>query len=71
MKPNVRRTSIFGDNHWDAIEAQIEILSGDVDQNDIYDVYESDNVASAAQQAADWMDGTIDDKPSTEWESLT
>lgn len=72
MKPNVRRISGFGDNHHDAIDAQIRVLSGEVSCDEFDDEFEDtrDNVRDSAQQALDWMDGSINEVPSDEWESL-
>jgi hypothetical protein len=74
MKPNVRESSIFGDNHHDAIDAQIEILAGRTRKSDINDLRDNedwtDHVADSAQEAADWMMGYTKDKPSDEWKEL-
>lgn len=75
MQPNVRRTSIFGDNHHDAIDMQIEVLldetfdidgvNGGRDDGDI-----PDNVADAAIAAIEWRDEDSEDAPSEDWKSL-
>ena len=75
MKPKVRKTTLFGDNNHDAIDAQIEVLRGEVDEDEFEDRVESgdwsENTRDCAQQAADWMDGTVDDaKPSDDWKEL-
>jgi hypothetical protein len=41
IKPNVRKTSVFGDNHWDAIDAQIEVLKNYWTEDDVYDNFPS------------------------------
>jgi len=41
MKPNVKRTSIFGDNHHDAIDAQIEVLKNRLTEDEVYDRFPS------------------------------
>lgn len=75
MQPNVRRESIFGDNHHDAIDMQIEVLldetldidgvNGGRDDGDI-----PDNVADAAIAAIEWRDEDSEDAPSEDWKSL-
>ena len=74
MKPKVRETSYFGDNHHDAIDAQIEALEDDLDTDDCYDREENgdwaENVRSAAVDAIDWRDGDKDEQPSLEWKDL-
>ncbi len=62
IKPNVLKSSTFGDSHHDAIDAQITVLehpgiSGeDIDQNQ-EDGEWADNVADAAREALDWITG--------------
>lgn len=75
MQPNVRKTSIFGDNHHDAIEKQIEVLLDDsIGPDEIYDEHDTgditENVKSAAIEAIDWREGDSDDAPSEDWKSL-
>lgn len=73
MKPNVRRTSIFGDNHHDAIDAQIEVLERNLSWSEVGESFESspDNVREAALDAAYWLEGESEFKSLTEiWESL-
>ncbi len=62
LKPTVLKSSTFGGNHHDAIEAQITVLehpgiSGeDIDANQ-EDGEWADNVADAAREALDWITG--------------
>jgi hypothetical protein len=77
MKPSVRMTSMFGDNHHDAIDAQIEVLEDwgfFFDYDAIYNKEEEgewkENVRSAAIAALDWMNGDEPMAPSEDWESL-
>jgi hypothetical protein len=77
MKPNVLRSSHFGDDHHAAIDVQIDVLKGRIRQENIDDEQESgdmpDNVADAARGALAWMNGEETDSnetPSQEWESL-
>jgi hypothetical protein len=77
MKPTVRMKSMFGDNHHDSIDAQIEVLEDGgvlLDTDAIYDKEEEgewkENVRGCALDALDWMNGDKDETPSSEWESL-
>lgn len=85
MKPNVRKTSSFGDNHHDAIEAQIAVLQKGMSEDEIYDTWGStddedidfdegrvENVVNAAIEAQTWRDDeeTTMTAPSEEWKSL-
>ena len=78
MKPTVRRTSLFGDNHHDAIDAQVEVLKDDLTETEIYNRGNEDaedwkdNVVSAATDARLWMDGEYEDYPRLvdEWKEL-
>lgn len=80
MKPKVRRTSSFGDNHHDAIEAQIEVLEKDMSEDSIFDRLEEEgedddakwrqNVVDSALEARRWLDGDEKDVPSKGWKEL-
>jgi hypothetical protein len=81
MKPTVLMSSMFGDNHHDAIDAQIEVLEERLDSDDVYDRYPSieededngypANVRDSAIEAAMWMEGESEDgSPSENWQSL-
>jgi hypothetical protein len=86
MKPKVTRASKFGDNHHDAIDAQLEVLKKRLSTYGAEDAYpleqgedgEDDfvpgvheNVYSAAQEAARWLAGEEQAIPPTEnWKEL-
>lgn len=72
MKPNVRETSAFGNNHHDAIDAQLRVLQGEVAEDDFDEEFEEaeDNVRDGAQRALDWMNGIDPNAPSSEWKEL-
>lgn len=72
MKPNVRHKSAFGDDHHEAIDAQIEVLEGGLDADEIYDRFEYGprNVSDGAVEASEWMDGESEDVPSVGWKEL-
>lgn len=79
MKPNVRETSAFGDNHHDAIDGQIETLKKGYNEDKIYDLsdaaaedelFHTDNVKDNALEAYRWRIGEEKMSPSKSWESL-
>jgi len=59
IKPTVRRTSQFGDNHHDAIDAQIKVLDQRMNRTEADDYFEFDpeNVQDAVRDAVDWLRG--------------
>jgi len=65
IKPKVLRRSAFGDNHHDAIDAQIKVLEkgtmGDKAGNYFGD--DPQNVQDAARDAALWLAGQYQDYP--------
>lgn len=83
IKPRVRKTSAFGDNHHDSIDAQIEVLEKRLSSDKIYDKFEEtgdsevdadegrgENVISCALDALYWRDGENEEAPSVGWKSL-
>ena len=72
MKPDVRKTSMFGDNHHDAIDAQVDVLERKLTLDQCWDEFADDreNVQSAANEAAEWLAGLTDDLPSAGWKEL-
>lgn len=80
MKPRVKRNSVFGDDHHDAIDAQVEVLTKRMSESSIYDKDgETDpdddslwkqNVMDAALSAYRWMRGEEDEAPSEGWKDL-
>ena len=77
MKPTVLRASFFGDNHHDAIDAQIEVLEDiSIDEDDIYNKLDNEewaqNVADAALDAHCWREDEEekDFVPSESWKEL-
>ncbi len=80
LRPKVRRTSMFGDDHREAISAQINVLEARMDADAIQLAWGDDtaeefaqNVYDAAMTAHDWYTGVSgfqDGDPSNEWLSL-
>ena len=65
VQPNVRPCSMFGDDNLGSVDAQIEVLLHDLDDDDIYDRYDrtssSEYILDAALQARQWIDDEEDD----------
>lgn len=75
MGPKVRHFTIFGDDNHAAIQAQIDVLVGNVDEGEFEDKVEegewTEHERDNAQQAQDWMDGYSDGPaPSSDWAEL-
>ena len=80
IKPTVLMESMFGDNHHDAIDAQIDVLMNGMTEDDIYDTFVTledplkgcaDNVGDAMVEAARWVNGESEDgTPSNGWKEL-
>lgn len=81
IKPSVRKTSAFGDNHHDAIDAQIDVLENKltltkIDQHyGVDDTMEDEdeqpqNVYDAAVEAYEWLFERSEDLPSDGWKEL-
>jgi hypothetical protein len=78
MKPNVLRRNMFGEDHHEAIDAQIAVLTNVMDMDaieaawgdDTADEY-ADHVHMAAISAHDWMMGlSTEPAPSVDWQEL-
>jgi len=74
-KPKVRKRNYFGDSLHDAIDAQIQVLSEDMNEDEIYGEWEDpddpeamQNERDAALDAFAWMNGT--ERLDAEHESL-
>ena len=65
VRPNVCPTSVFGDDNLGSVDAQIDVLEGDMYDDDIYDTYDrissSEYILEAAICARQWMDDEEDD----------
>ena len=82
MKPTIRHMSMFGDNHHDAIDAQIKVLQKRWEPDEASDEYSDEheypeNVCTAAYDAAKWLAGQWDTAefdgatcPSETWKNL-
>lgn len=80
IKPNVRKTSMFGDNHHDAIDAQIDVLENKFTATRVDDHYgldetnedeeRSQNVYDSAFEAYEWLFERSDILPTDGWTEL-
>lgn len=69
---NIRKLTAFGDNNHEAIEAQIDVLTRNLSDDEIYDnegIW-TEHTLDAALTARRWLDGDEDDSPSSGWEIL-
>lgn len=80
LKPKVRKQNAFGDDHHEAIDAQISVLEKRMSIDAIYDMWGDEeteefaqNVLDSALEARDWMSGDLaedEGKPSDGWSEL-
>lgn len=78
MKPKVRRWTYFGDDNWAAIEAQIDVLTRNLSEDDVCDEYDEENEEEgkteyskeSALHACQWLTGEEKDPPSKGWKVL-
>ncbi len=63
MKPNVCRTSVLGDDHHAAINAQMTVLNERLSEDQVHDRADdenwADNVRDEAVAAARWLAGQV------------
>lgn len=58
MKKTLPEFSFFGDNNWDGIDAQLDVLEGMKEAEDFED---DDEIYSLASQAEEWLNGERDE----------
>jgi hypothetical protein len=65
IRPLIKPCSAFGDDHWKAIDGQIEVLENCMDEDEVNDICDSEdraeNVRDAMREAAEWLDGYAGD----------
>lgn len=82
IKPSVRRYTAFGDSNWSVIEAQIKVLEGLMDEDEIYEYWnrgeEDMRQRDGAMEAYSWLIGepleyadNPEDDLIAEWRPLT
>ncbi len=76
IKPRVRRTSFFGEDNWEKIDAEIAVLKEDLDEDAIYDRWPADDEGGdnppeldSALTARRWMDGDESEGLAESWET--
>ena len=78
VKPRIRQRSAFGDDHHDAIDAQVDVLRNNLDWDEIWSRHEdrdesdawTESVRDAALEALAWRDGDRDVSPADDWEEM-
>ena len=64
VQPNVRPITFFGDDNFAAIDAQIQVLEEDMDEDDIWDEWPEEEqdqyVRDSARHAVDWVNDEED-----------
>ena len=64
VRPNVRPTSMFGDDNLAQLDAQIQVLEEDMDEDDIWDEWPEEerdqHVRESAHHAVDWVNDEED-----------
>ena len=64
VRPNVRSTTMFGDDNLAALDAQIDVLENYLDEDEIYDKYDctqySEYILDGAICARQWIDDEED-----------
>jgi len=64
VRPNVRPRSAFGDDNLAALDAQVQVLENDWDNNDIYDEFDrcaiQESVLESALYARQWINDEED-----------
>jgi hypothetical protein len=74
IKPKIRQFSFFGDDNHASIDAQINVLEDNMDDDqidDLYDPEENYNLNESARHAREWLDGKFEgDGLVKDWEPL-
>lgn len=60
LKPEVPEFTAFGDSNWDAIDAQVAVLKGDLTEDDIEDAWEDEHTYENALTARQWLNGELE-----------
>lgn len=64
VRPNVRPITFFGDDNLAALDAQIQVLEEDLDEDDVWDEWPEDEqdwyVRESARHAVDWVNDEED-----------
>ncbi len=64
VRPNVRLVTFFGDDNLAALDAQIQVLEEDMDEDDVWDEWPEEvgdqHVRESARHAVDWINDEED-----------
>jgi len=64
VRPNVRPTTFFGDDNLAALDAQIQVLEKDMDEDDVWDEWpegeQDQHIRESARHAVDWVNDEED-----------
>jgi hypothetical protein len=76
LKPKVRQMTAFGDDNHAAIDIQIEVLNGSLDEDDIYQQHDDEDITEHekdnALEAISWLEGEGESASlAAEWAELT
>lgn len=66
VRLKIREFNDSGDSIWDAIDAQIDVLVGNIEEEDMGEI-SNQYILLAVRDAIDWMHGDRDDSPSSDW----
>ena len=71
VRPNVRPTSMFGDDNLAALDTQVKVLEENLNNDRIYDAYDhcdsSEYILGSALHARQWINGEEDDGLAEMW----
>lgn len=79
IRPTVRRQSMFGDDHHDAIDGQLDVLENLWDEDEVCDrcdnaaedePHSAENVRDSMLEAVHWLHEETDERPSEGWKEL-
>ena len=77
LRPLIPSRTFFGDSNLEKINAEIEVLEEDMEENEIYDKFEdrenpdsSCDLVSAAHYAWQWLRGEEKESMSSQWKPL-
>lgn len=73
VKSFVPHKTMFGDDNWEAIEAQTRVLNENMDREEIYTEWPDEDqlsILDSALEADEWAQGESDDSPSSGWQGL-
>lgn len=72
LRPRVRRYSMFGDDNWARIDAQVRTLQHGWTEDDLYDTWgmESEGLLNAGLDAIQWRQGEAEEGLAESWQEL-